>query len=233
MKIKNHLMFFLILSGFYSKVWAFGVDVVTDPTEHALTNTVIAKDLAIIGKLHDQITHLNSIKNNLSGVGTFGSLFNDQSQLNNRLTNASWDDALKNIAGGNVARYQELKSKYEAKHKLQSVSEYSKGVADEQKNSYKNSKETTEAASLNSEIEFNNINQELKNIHEISKKIDGAQTQKQISDLNARLMVELAYLQAESLRMQAIQNKQLSAQAAKNLAAKSFESQFTTYKEED
>lgn len=233
MKIKNHLMFFLLFSGFYSSVWAFGVDVVTDPTEHALTNTVIAKDLAMIEKLRDQITHLQSINNNLSGLGHMGSILNDNKTLQNRITNSSWDDALRQISGGNASRYNALKGAYEKRIKLMDPEQFQKGVDQGVAKSYKLTKDTTEASSINAEAEFNNITQELNNIHELSKKIDTAKTQKEISDLNARLTVELAYLQAESLRMQAIQNKQLSAKAAKELAAESFESEYTTYHKED
>lgn len=218
-----------------TKIFAWGV--VSDPVEHSLTNTVIAKDLAMIEKLRDQITHLQdihkSIDNNLSGLGHMGSILNDNATLQNRITNSSWDDALRQISGGNVSRYNALKGSYEKRIKLMDPEQFQKGVDEGVAKSYKLTKDTTEASSINAEAEFNNITQEINNIHELSKKIDTAKTQKEISDLNARLTVELAYLQAESLRMQAIQNKQLSAKAAKELAAESFESEYTTYHKED
>ena len=109
-----------------------------------------------------------------------------------------------------------------------SSSDYSSGMQSQKAQSYNNSRKTTEAASINSGYEFNNINKEIKNIHSISAKIDKAKTEKDISDLNARLVAEVAYLQAEQIRMEAIINKQLASSAANSLAGASIEAESTS-----
>ena len=73
---------------------------------------------------------------------------------------------------------------------------------------------------------FNEVNQELEKVHDLSDHIDQAENTKAAVDLNSRIAIELAYIQMESLKMQSIVNQQLAEQTSAHLYDQAVESQY-------
>ena len=61
-------------------------------------------------------------------------------------------------------------------------------------------------------------NESLQRIHELSEQIEKAENTKAAIDLNSRLVAEVAYLQAQNLKAQAIINQQLAMRSTSSLS---------------
>lgn len=171
----------------------------------------------------NQLATVKSLRDFNKGKYGWGELANKLKDLKERQWSPStWEDALKNISGGNPARYKALASKYKEKNKdLLSDTEFAKGASKEKLDNYKKSKEVHRAASIQSTYAFNDINKHLQNVHDISSKIEKAENTKSAIDLNSRLLAEIAYLQTQNLKMQALQNQQTAHSLSQELSSQS------------
>lgn len=196
-------------------------------------------DMAAISKMVEQIKHmksqldlmrstytnaksqldtLNNLKQQNVGSYGFGSLDNGFDSLQSWQSSAdNWNDALKNISGGNKERYAELVKAYEAAHPGLSEVELSKGASPAQAAQYTQNKLLNKAASVETTYAFNEINKRLKSIHTLSSNIEKAPNTKSAVDLNSRLIAELAYIEVLNLKLQTIISQQLVQSSASSL----------------
>ena len=196
---------------------------------HAHADAVGAGDIAIIAKLTAQIQQLqkqyrllnrtydnaesqlksvNNLTRMNSGHSGFGRMHNSLADLQKRQSANSWRETLKGVSGGNPERYKELVTAYEHQHATLNKAQFSKGASPARVTRFEDEREVTQAASVESEAAFNDINESLKRVHELSDQIEKAENTKAAIDLNSRLVAEVAYLQAQNLKAQAILNQQ-------------------------
>lgn len=165
--------------------------------------------------------HLNATKllNQLnSGHYQYGILKNSTSDLKELQWSADrWDDALKNIAGGNKARYEQLVQAYEKSHRTLPDSRLSKGLSRERYGQYKQSRSVNEAVSVQTTYAFEDINTHLARVHELSQKIEETENTKSALDLNSRLVAEMAYIQVQTLKLQTLLSHQTAQFGASEL----------------
>jgi type IV secretion system protein VirB5 len=205
---------------------------------HAVAEPVI--DLAAIAKLKSQLEQMktqlgvmrdtyNNAKSQLNGINDlkkynsgkygFGDLENGLNDLQSWQSSAdNWNDALKNISGGNNARYAELVKAYEAAHPTLSEADLSRGTTPLHATQYQQNKALNKAVSVETTYAFNEINQRLKSIHTLSGNIEKATNTKGAIDLNSRLIAELAYIEVLNLKLQTLISQQLVQNGASELA---------------
>lgn len=195
-------------------------------------------DMAIIAKLTAQLKQLeqqyrlldktyNNAQSQLKGIDKltqynsghsgFGRLHNSLPDLRKRQSANTWRDTLKGISGGNPDRYQELVKAYEKRHVELNKQQFRKGASASRTERFDELRQNTQAASVESEASFNDINESMKRIHDLSEQIEKAENTKAAVDLNSRLLTEIAYLQAQNLKAQAMLNQQLATSSGANL----------------
>jgi type IV secretion system protein VirB5 len=165
-----------------------------------------------------QLDSLNNLKQLNSGSYGFGDLENGFDSLQSWQSSAdNWNDALKNISGGNQERYAELVKAYEAAHPSLTDAELNRGASLAQSTQYTQNKTLNRAASVETTYAFNEINKRLKSIHTLSSKIEKASNTKSAVDLNSRLIAELAYIEVLNLKLQTLISQQLVQNGASAL----------------
>lgn len=166
-----------------------------------------------------QLDSVNQLKNFNSGHYQFGDLNNSLSDLKSRQWSPNtWDDALRNVAGGNPERYKELVKAYEKNHKTLDDATFEKGTSKEQLLLYKQAIDVNKAASVEGTYSYNEINKHLKAVHDLSAQIEKAPNTKSAVDLNSRLLAEIAYIQTQNLKMQTLISQQLAQGGASDIA---------------
>lgn len=166
-----------------------------------------------------QLDSLNNLKQLNSGSYGFGDLDNGLDSLQSWQSSAdNWNDALRNISGGNQERYAELVKAYEAAHPGLTDAELNRGATSAQSTQYAQNKTLNRAASVETTYAFNEINKRLKSIHTLSSKIESAKNTKSAVDLNSRLIAELAYIEVLNLKLQTLISQQLVQNGASALA---------------
>jgi len=182
-------------------------------------------------QLSNGISQLDQLKNltnaNVGSYG-FGNLQNSLEELTQRQGSSTWEDALNNLAGGNKDRYSQLADAYERMHPTLSDDEYKRGASDTRLALYKQNKAVNKAVSVQTTEAFNQVNQHLKRVHELSKEIEGQKNKntKSAIDLNTRLLVETAYIQIGMLKLQALMNQQAAQAMANEIAEDSEAARF-------
>jgi type IV secretion system protein VirB5 len=159
----------------------------------------------------DKLTKMNS------GHSGFGRLHNSTADVRKRQSADTWRESLKGVSGGNPERYKELVKAYEKQHESLNRTQFSRGASTRRSARFDQEQQLTKAASVESEAAFNDINESLKRIHDLSDQIEKAENTKAAVDLNSRLVAEVAYLQAQNLKAQAILNQQLAMKAGSSL----------------
>lgn len=162
--------------------------------------------------INKQLNQMNS------GHYKFGNLKNSATDLKELQWSANhWEDALKNIAGGNQKRYEELVKAYEKNHRMVPDSRLAKGLSSERLSQYKQSRSVNEAVSVQSTYAFDDINAHLARVHELSQKIEETDNTKSALDLNSRLVAEMAYIQVQTLKLQTLLSQQTAQLGASEL----------------
>lgn len=165
-----------------------------------------------------QLQKAEDLKNLNKGSYGFGNLKNSASDLKNRQWSSdSWDGALKNIAGGNPARYKQLVTAYEKNHKTINDDEFLKGASKAKLNSHKQNKAVNKTASIETTYAYDEVNKHIKTVYELSSQIEKAQNTKSAVDLNSRLVAEVAYLQAQNLKIQTLISQQMVQRGASDI----------------
>jgi len=184
-------------------------------------------------KSKKQLTELDNIKK--MGIGNYGwgQMQNTLGDLKQReWSPSSWENALKNIAGGNPERYKKLVDSYEKQHKTLSDTDFLKGASKEKLEEHKQSRKINRAANIQSTYAFNDINNHLKEVYKLSSKIEKTKNTKSAMDLNSRLLAEIAYIQTQNLKMQAVLNQQASQSGARELSSESQSASFNRLPDE-
>lgn len=171
--------------------------------------------------------------NAIIGNYGYGDLLNGADDLEKREWSAdTWDDALKGLSGGNSDRYQELLNSYQENHPSLSQEEVSKGSSEVYATDYQQMVETNQAANVQASYAFEEVNEHLETINELSKKIEEAQNSKAIADLTARINTEIAYLQVEQIKAISVLNEQMAQGQASTIVNRSEASKFNQIPEE-
>jgi type IV secretion system protein VirB5 len=180
-----------------------------------------------------QLASIESIKNYNSGHYGFGDLANSASDLKDRQWSSNtWDEALQNISGGNPSRYQELVSAYQKNHVSLDDDAYRKGASPQRLQLYKQNKAVNQTVSVQTTYVFNEINEHLKAIHDLSTQIEKTPNTKSAIDLNTRLLSEIAYIQTESLKLQTLLSQHNALMGANDIAVDSENAKFNTLPDE-
>jgi len=164
------------------------------------------------------------IQNDLNGSGNYKNLLNETNEIVNQTewTAQDWDDALKGMSGGNQARYDELKNEYQSTYntvnnQVVSDSQYEKGTSPDNAKVHEQDEKVNQTVYSSSSYEYAQLNDIANQIKSIGDQIDGADTTKKTLDLQAKLSEQIAYIQLEALKMQTIQNQQISETEARSL----------------
>jgi len=174
-----------------------------------------------------RLTEAKEIAKDAEGHYGYGSLLNSAADLDQREWSPdSWQDTLHGMSGGNAARYQQLVHLYKKNHPTLSQSRYTKGASKAKAVQYKQQIQTNQAANVNSQYAFNTVKKHLQNVHSLSKKIEQAPNTKAAVDLNSRLLTEIAYIQVQALKQQAILNQQIAQRGADAIAAQTQAAKF-------
>jgi type IV secretion system protein VirB5 len=166
-----------------------------------------------------QLDAINELKSFNSGHYQFGDLKNTLADLKQRQWSPNtWDDALRNVAGGNPDRYNTLVKAYEKNHQILDDKTFEQGSSQEQLARYKQAVAVNKAVSVESTYSYNEINKHLKAVHELSMQIEQAPNTKSAVDLNSRLLAEIAYIQTQNLKVQTLISQQLAQNGADDIA---------------
>lgn len=79
---------------------------------------------------------------------------------------------------------------------------------------------------------YEEVNKHLDNIKELSSKINTAENDKAIAEINARINAEVAYLQVEQIKSVAILNEQIAQEQASGLVHEKAASEFNQIPEQ-
>ena len=182
-------------------------------------------------KLQDQYNEVVSmhddLQGDLHGDYQYGALFNDLHQF--QWTADTWEKELKSTSGsaGSVpSNYQPMVSSYSTTYPSVSTATFEEGATTASANMYTQGVDVNRTAMTESAYQFNDIDSRLKEIQNLSNKIDTASSTKEAMDLNSRITVEIAYIQTDMLRMQTVSNQQLAQVAAQNLSTQMQDSEF-------
>lgn len=176
-----------------------------------------------------QLDRAKALVNDNEGHYGYGGLLDSATDFNNQQWSpATWDQTLKGLSGGNPVRYQELVSLYKKEHPTLTTSDYQQGATQAKAAVYQQDVTVNRAAVVNATYAFDNLNDHLKRIHTLTQKIDAADNTKAAMDLNTRLVAEVAYIQAEELKMQVLFNQQMAQANADRIASKTASAQFNT-----
>ena len=184
-------------------------------------------------QLKDEVTHTQQMVSDAEGHYGFGNMGNSIDDLKNRQWSPdSWDDALKGLAGGNSARYQQLLDEYSQNNPTLSQNDYKKGASDDKAKVYQQQVDVNRAAQVQASYAFNDINQHLQNVHDLSAQIEQAKNSKAAIDLNSRLVAELAYIEIQELKLQTLINQQQAEQESESIAGETQNAKFNTLSDE-
>lgn len=163
-----------------------------------------------------QLDSLNQLKSMNSGHYGYGNFNNNLDALQSWQSPANtWQDALHNLSGGNPSRYQSLIEAYEKNHPDLNEAGYAHYTTPEHVARFKEDKAVNRAVSVETTESYNQINQHMKALHQLSEQIEKTQNTKGAVDLNSRLVTEVGFIQLMSLRLQTLMSQQV---AQENLA---------------
>lgn len=181
--------------------------------------------------LQDQYSQMKQQYSASTGNYGWGNWNNTQDilQKERQWAAGDWSSALKGMAGGNPARYQELLQEYETAHETMATNQFQNGSDTHLAASYQNEVETNEASATTATYEFNDINQHLNTLYQLGQQIENASSNSDLKaaiDLNSRIQLEIAYIAIEELRMQTILNQQMAEMQSARITA---ENEASTY----
>lgn len=171
-------------------------------------------DLSAIAQLVNQVIEMQKQYQQMvkqykaiSGTSGKGALKLGDAIAHDKVVPGSWQDVVNaQKAGGklgNKANY------YESLIKTVDPAIFKTGDSRNAR-TYKLSAENTRAAFAVSDVLYETVEGHLKNIHELTKEIDNAETQKEAMDLNTRMVAENAMLQSAMAKLQAVQTNLLA-----------------------
>ena len=166
----------------------------------------------------NQLDSVNRLKEMNSGHYGFGELSNGLDELQSwRSPTSTWDDALKNLSGGNPERYQSLVNAYEKNHPSLQDDTATKNMTASDAARFKEDKAVNRAVHVQTTDAYNEINKHMESLHKLSKQIEKTPNTKGAIDLNSRLLTEIGFIQLMSLRLQTLVGQQLSQDSLSEL----------------
>lgn len=169
-------------------------------------------------KTHDaQLNSMKQLNKYNSGHSGYGKLYNSLSDLQKKQSANTWQESLKGISGGNPERYRELVNAYETQHSTLNRQRFSRGASSFRTERFDNERQVNQAVSVESEALFNDINESMSRIHNLSEQIELAENTKAAVDLNSRILTEIAYLEVQKLKAQSLLNHLLTSQSGSGL----------------
>ncbi len=179
--------------------------------------------------MNQQYQQIQQMRADAEGHYGYGNLLNTVEDLAQReWSPPTWQDALQGLSGGNPARYQQLLQSYTAAHPTLSQTAYVNGASPQKAEEYAEEIQTNDAASVNASFAFNDVQQQLNHIYALSSNIEKTNDTKAATDLNGRLLTEIAYVQVQQLKMQTVLNEQLAQQGARQIEASTEAAEFNT-----
>lgn len=171
----------------------------------------------------DTVNNLRDLNKGHSGFGDLNNKLKDMEQL--KWSADNWRDALN--GKGNSAEYARLIQEYKKNHPDVTKNLKKSAVYDtDEVKQLEHTAKITEAAGVQSEYAYNDINKSIERIHKLSEQIEKADSTKAALDLNSRLIAELAYLQTQNIKAQTLANQQLSQKQSLELSRGMKSSQF-------
>ena len=158
-----------------------------------------------------QLDSVNRLKDMNSGHYGFGEFENSLDELKSwQSPTSTWDEALKNLSGGNPERYDALVKAYEANHPNISDANTAKFMSTGQATRFKEDKAVNRAVQVQTTSSYNEINQHMESLHKLSQQIEKTANTKGAIDLNSRLITEIGFIQLMSLRLQTLMSQQVA-----------------------
>ena len=221
------------ISGLFFYTTSFAIMPVIDPTEIAKTMELIQEAENQLSQLKD-LSKINSkqydyLVNNLSGNFGYGNLLNGTSDLNKRQwSNDNWVDVLNEASGGNASAFAAAQKKYDQLYPVKAANEIvsTRGKDNLARTHYQQSSQISRAALAASSYSYDQLNEHIKNLHDMLAKLDSQPSEKAALDINARLVAELGFIQLELLRQQTFQNQLSATQTQGEVNGMSDQSQF-------
>lgn len=177
-----------------------------------------------------QLTTAKKLVRNSEGHYGFGSYLNNEAaQIKRAWSPATWEEALKGLSGGNAKRYQELLSQYQKRYPFLSKEVYVKGASEAKADVYQRQINSNRAAKVNARYTFDSIREHLVRVNRLSQKIELAPNMKSATDLNSRLIAELAYIHIQELKMQSLINLQLAEKTSSRIGEKTRSAKFNIF----
>ncbi len=188
------------------------------------------QQLQQINQINQQIQqYTHNLVADAEGHYGMGDLMNSLSELKEQQYSPdTWEQAVQGLSGNQNEDYQTLWTNYTQSHPYPSQEEFASGSDDSQAELFQQQTASNQASAVTATYAFNQVNQELQKIHDLSDHIDTTVNTKAALDLNSRIAVELAYIQMQSLKMETIMNQQLADQSALNLHDQAQESHYRT-----
>lgn len=208
---------------------------------------VYTQTLAMVGKLEDQIKEAEKqyqqmhdlsktnnkqydfLQHNLSGNYGYGHLLNNTSDMYHRQwSNDSWVDVLRASNNGHASAFADAQRNYDRLYPVVSADHIAPTRSRDNltRTHYQQSSEISRAALAASSYSYDQINEHIKNIHDMLAMLENEPSEKAAIDINTRLVAELGFIQIEMLRQQNIQNQLTATQTQGEVNGMSEQSQF-------
>ena len=169
--------------------------------------------------MKNQLDHMKAIKDASTGHYGYGDLSNGLSELQSWQSPASqWEDALRNLSGGDTQRYQSLVQAYEQNHPQLADTRTQNDMPADTHAQYKEDKAVNRAVQVQTTAAYNEINKHLAQLQSLSKSIEKTANTKGAIDLNSRLITELGFIQLMQVRLQTLSNQQLAQDSLDDLS---------------
>lgn len=167
----------------------------------------------------NQLNQLKNLNKTNTGHYGYGELSNGLNELQSwQSPVSSWEDALRNLSGGNAQRYQSLVQAYEQNHPQLAESSFTTDMSQESSVRFKEDKAVNRAVQVQTTDAYNEINKHLVQLQTLSKAIEKTANTKGAIDLNSRLVTELGFIQLMQARLQTLSNQQLAQDSLDNLS---------------
>jgi hypothetical protein len=188
-------------------------------------------------KQYSELKDLSKINNkqydflqrNLHGNYGYGKFLNDSNDLHHRQwSNDSWVDVLRESNTGHTSAFTNAQKNYEHLYPVLSSNRIapSRHKNNLTRTHYEQSSHISRAALAASSYSYDQINQHIKNVHDILNLLEKQPTEKASIDINTRLVAELGFIQIEMLRQQTIQNQIMATRSQGEVNGMSDQAQF-------
>jgi hypothetical protein len=151
------------------------------------------------------VNQLKDVNKNLSGISGYENLLNDMK--NRKWSDDKWTEAL-NSAGSSA--FKETQRRYD---NLYPVNDDKRKDSQLNKTYYTQSSQITRTALAASAYSYDTLNEHMEMVNGLLKKLATSTTEKQVADLNARLLAEISFIQLEMLKQQNIQTQLIAMQS--------------------